>query len=124
MFFNKSNAGKCFACGAKVGPEEKLCKKCKRDDWVECEKDRCGNCHAYLNDSDKYCRICGTAAGEGAYNPYQNLMQCIYGPMPVKRVHTCKKCNYEWTTSLMIDDEKYCPKCGGKAPVTSEGKRF
>ena len=45
---------------------------------------------------------------------------CIYGPPPVKRVHTCKKCGYSWETELMIDDERWCPQCGGSAPVTSE----
>jgi rubrerythrin len=41
---------------------------------------------------------------------------CIYGPPPVTRVHKCKKCGYSWETSLMIDDEKWCPECGGEAP--------
>lgn len=76
----------------------------------------CGNCHAYLEPDDKYCRICGTKAGMGAFKPHLEIMQCIYGPEPVDRIHICKRCGYTWKTCLMIDKEKYCPKCGGAAP--------
>ncbi|MCR5608442.1 MAG: hydrogenase maturation nickel metallochaperone HypA [Lachnospiraceae bacterium] len=84
---------------------------------------RCGNCHAFLKDGAKYCSICGTKAGDGAYEPFEDIMQCIYGPMPEERTHVCEDCGYTWTTMAMIDNEEFCPECGGKAPVVLEGKR-
>ena len=44
---------------------------------------------------------------------------CIYGPPPVSRTHKCEKCGFTWKTTLMIDDEKFCPECGGPAPVVA-----
>lgn len=41
----------------------------------------------------------------------------LYGPEPIKRIHECDKCGYTWETNLMIDEERWCPKCGGGAPV-------
>ena len=76
----------------------------------------CANCSFIVKDGDKYCRQCGTEIGKGAYLPIDDLMQCIYGPPPVDRMHTCEQCGYSWYTYLMIDHEKNCPKCGGRAP--------
>ena len=45
---------------------------------------------------------------------------CIYGPPPIKRVHTCEKCGYSWETHQMVDNQRCCPKCGGKAPAISD----
>ena len=78
----------------------------------------CGNCGAGLPPDDKYCRICGTDAEKGVYEPVSDLMQCIYGPMPVMRKHTCTRCGHAWETCVMIDNTRYCPRCG--APVTTE----
>ena len=78
---------------------------------------KCGNCHESLSDGDRYCRRCGTRRGEGKFEPYLNLMQCIYGPMPVKRTHTCPTCRTAWVRELMIDNEIYCPHCGGRVSI-------
>lgn len=75
---------------------------------------KCGNCHSSLGQEDAYCRICGTKRGEGAFAPYSNIMQCIYGPMPQERNHKCLKCGYSWKNCVMVDRDKYCPKCGDK----------
>ena len=83
-------------------------------------KNRCGHCREFLGKEDKFCRYCGTEAGKGEYKPYLDEMNCIYGPPPVRRVHRCDKCGYEWKTNMMIDDQKYCPKCGSDAPVIKE----
>lgn len=91
-----------------------------RGTWKIPTKDQCGNCHANLQEGDKYCRICGTKVGEGEYAPYLDIMEVIYGPMPVERVHTCEKCGHTWTTCLMVDKEAYCPMCGGNAPYGRE----
>ncbi|MDO4632493.1 MAG: hypothetical protein Q4B01_01400 [Eubacteriales bacterium] len=80
-------------------------------------ENRCGNCHSHLEEGDKYCRVCGTKVGEGAYEPYSDMMQCIYGPAPVMRTHVCKDCGYSWEAYMMVDDQKHCPQCGGEAPV-------
>lgn len=83
-------------------------------------ENRCGNCHEELEAGDKYCRHCGTKRGEGKFEPYSNLIACIYGPEPVKRRHRCSACWYQWETCLMMDDEKYCPRCGAKAEIIKE----
>ena len=103
----------------------------------------CANCRNTYREGDKYCRYCGAPLGKPdfieeefacIYGPppvqrthkckkcgfswQTSLFACIYGPPPVERTHKCKKCGFSWKTSLMIDDEKWCPKCGGSAPVT------
>lgn len=113
----------CRTCGHVIHGDEPRCSVCgalnETAGWVQPNrKGQCGNCHAGLEPEDKYCRICGTKAGEGAFAPYQNLMQCIYGPMPVQRTHTCPQCGFSWITHLMIDRQRFCPKCG--CEVTTE----
>lgn len=110
--------GSCTYCGKTVRYGQAFCGYCGKPNifWSIPDKTQCGNCHNHLEPGDKYCRICGTKVGEGAYEPYQDIMQCIYGPMPEERTHMCKRCGYKWETCLMIDDQAYCPKCGGQAP--------
>ena len=79
-------------------------------------KEVCKNCGNTYHESDKYCRYCG--APNGSPNYIEEMIACIYGPMPEKRIHTCVKCGYSWDTMLMIDRECFCPKCGGSAPVS------
>ena len=89
------------------------------------ENDRyCGNCSYLVNKDDKFCRKCGTEIGKGKYRPENDLMECIYGPPPVRREHICQSCGYSWTTIRMIDNEKKCPKCGGDAPYESVEEIF
>lgn len=78
----------------------------------------CANCGSSYIESDKYCRYCGAPNGSPKF--INDEFPCIYGPPPVNRVHKCKKCGFTWKTCLMIDDERYCPECGGPAPATSE----
>lgn len=85
--------------------------------WSTDYEGKCGNCHSSLANGDQYCRHCGTRRGEGKFEPYQNLMQCIYGPMPKKRTHFCPACNASWARELMIDDEAFCPHCGGPVVI-------
>jgi len=80
----------------------------------------CANCKKAYVKGDKYCRYCGAPMGKPEY--IEEDFGCIYGPPPTKRVHTCAKCGYSWQTYLMIDDEKWCPKCGGAAPAPGEGE--
>lgn len=110
--------GRCFHCGMPIRYKDEYCTACGKmnEGWVETTQERCGHCHAHLKPDDRYCRLCGTKVGDGAYEPYQDSMQCIYGPPPAERKHICKKCGYTWTTCAMIDYEEYCPKCGGPAP--------
>ena len=88
--------------------------------WSTDYKGKCGNCHDALREGDKYCRYCGTKRGDGKFEPYQNIMQCIYGPMPVKRVHKCPKCQNTWKTLLMIDNQDFCPNCGSRSRIIEE----
>ncbi len=76
----------------------------------------CANCRNTYREGDKYCRYCGSPLGKPDF--IEEEFACIYGPPPVQRTHKCKKCGFSWQTSLMIDDEMWCPKCGGSAPVT------
>jgi len=90
---------------------------------IEQEIDRsctCGHCNAHLRDGDKYCRKCGTRRGEGAFVPSMTMMQCIYGPAPVRRVRKCTRCGKTRETFLMIDNENYCPDCGGLTKIIEE----
>ena len=75
----------------------------------------CENCKNTYIEGDRYCRYCGAPLGKGEY--IEEDFSCIYGPPPVERKHTCKKCGFSWTTCLMIDDENWCPKCGASAPA-------
>ena len=124
---NENNPrGRCSRCGGELRYGDDRCPNCggRNENWVIPDRDKqCGNCHASLQEGDRYCRRCGTSAGEGAYEPYQNVMQCIYGPRPVKRIHICEKCGYSWSTVEMLDRDKYCPKCGGNAPYTEDENR-
>ncbi|MDR2751896.1 MAG: hypothetical protein LBC41_14670 [Clostridiales bacterium] len=83
---------------------------------------KCGNCRMVLGD-DKYCRVCGTKRGEGAFEPYCAFYDIIYGPQPDKRTHKCEVCGCTWSTENM-SDERYCPECGGKAPEISRENRI
>jgi len=74
--------------------------------------DRCGKCWSYLSSEDNYCRKCGTKRGKGAFNPKDNVMQVVYGPPPVEFRFVCQSCGLEWTENLMVNFNKYCPKCG------------
>lgn len=114
-------SGWCLHCGAPLRFSDKRCPRCHRpnNNWIQPGKNSCGNCHAPLGENDAYCRVCGTKAGEGAFEPFQNLMQCIYGPMPVTRTHTCPACGYGWTTYVMIDKDRFCPRCGTEAKMES-----
>lgn len=78
----------------------------------------CANCKNTYIEGDKYCRYCGAPLGKPDFIPED--FACIYGPPPVRRVHTCVKCGYSWETNLMIDDEKWCPECGGSAPGSGD----
>ena len=75
----------------------------------------CANCKETYIEGDKYCRFCGAPMGEPDYIP-ENFA-CIYGPAPVERTHICKKCGNSWKTFDMVDDARWCPKCGGEAPA-------
>ena len=75
----------------------------------------CANCKNSYREGDKYCRYCGAPLGTPEF--IDEDFACIYGPPPVERAHKCAKCGFTWTTSLMIDNEKWCPKCGGEAPA-------
>lgn len=85
----------------------------------------CANCGEpkyydyYFGDltEDEYCRYCGKKL-EFIINTIDLWsVPCVYGPVPTNVIHTCEKCGYSWKS----DDwsyEKYCPKCGGNAPIT------
>lgn len=83
--------------------------------------DRCGNCHSYMDKSDKYCKFCGTKRGEGKFLPLNNEMYCVYGP-PIKKKYQCKKCNHKWYTAAFGggEDSLYCPQCGQKQVELTE----
>jgi len=78
----------------------------------------CANCKHTYAEEDKYCRYCGAPLGKPDY--IEEIFSEIYGPPPMERVHKCAECGYTWETNLMIDDDMWCPKCGGSAPGQSE----
>ena len=75
----------------------------------------CANCKSRYIEGDKYCRYCGAPNGSPEY--IQETFASIYGP-PYRSAHKCKECGFSWENSgLGSDRQKWCPKCGGKAPV-------
>lgn len=75
---------------------------------------RCGNCHAFISEKDKFCKFCGTEKGKGEFLPYENDMFCIYGP-PLLKVLKCNGCGYRMgVVNAIIDKPKYCPQCRDK----------
>lgn len=85
---------------------------------------RCGNCHEYMDKHDKYCKYCGTKRGEGAFAPFENIINCVYGP-PIKVKYNCNACGHSWIVrTLGSDHSKYCPECGKMRIKTVESKMF
>jgi len=86
--------------------------------WSTDYDGRCGNCHEkFESASDKYCTYCGTKRGEGKFEPYENVIYCVYGPMPKKRTRECTKCGHKWTYTAMLDKQKFCRQCGGDSKL-------
>ncbi|MCR4640453.1 MAG: zinc ribbon domain-containing protein [Lachnospiraceae bacterium] len=114
--------GRCMYCGATIFYQDEYCRACgkENDAWEVPGERQCGNCHESLKEGDAYCRYCGTKAGEGDFEPYQNFHACIYGPEPEWREHKCVVCGYTWSNCAMIDEQRYCPKCGGAAPAEGD----
>lgn len=112
------SAGKSFGepdFVPKMFGEDELC-----DDYTG----KCGNCHADMEDGDRFCRYCGTPRGEGAFLPYNNEVLCIYAP-PMETRHKCKKCGYSWVRSrLGVDNAEFCPKCRGKLKTKYKNSLF
>lgn len=80
----------------------------------------CENCNNHLDENDRYCRECGAKRGAKPYVPEDMDIQCVYGPPPMTRTHKCDSCDFTWEVSAMIDNERYCPKCGSKALIIDE----
>ena len=83
---------------------------------------RCGKCWAYLGKEDNYCRKCGTKRGDGEFNPEHNEMQTVYGPPPIGFKFVCNECELEWAENLMVNFNKYCPRCGAAELTVTQGK--
>ena len=64
------------------------------------------------DDTDKYCKFCGTPKGEGKFEPYKNMILVVYGP-PITLKYMCNQCNAKWNSfGVSVEDEiKYCPQC-------------
>ncbi len=83
---------------------------------------RCGNCHEYLGENEKYCKYCGTKRGEGEFKPYENIVYVVYGP-PLNVKYKCKSCGHTWIVrTLGSDHSKYCPECGKSRIIEVESK--
>lgn len=128
---------KCFYCGATLNPHgvfHPQCPACGKPAAVERVPDRktqCGHCAERLEPEDRYCRICGTKVGEGAYAPYPFAildlleMQTVYGPEPPSSAeYKCDKCGHSWLSFETIEAKRFCPKCGSEtmpSPVDEMG---
>ena len=78
----------------------------------------CANCKQDYRSEDKFCRYCGAPMGTPEY--IEEDYALLYGPEPVERHHICEVCGYTWKTMMMADREKWCPVCGGPAPVAEQ----
>lgn len=72
---------------------------------------RCGNCHHYIDENNKFCQICGTEKGKGDFLPFYEEMFRLWG-MPVKVEFKCGLCKHIWITDG--EEGEYCPECGAK----------
>ncbi len=82
-------------------------------------ENKCGNCHKQLRTGEKYCKYCGTKRGEGAFLPYTNSTEVLYGA-PIKIKKKCKKCGNIWIEyEFGRETIKYCPKCGDSQDKTT-----
>ena len=79
----------------------------------------CRNCNGPWREGDKYCRYCGAPLTNPGYKIEE--FYTIYGPRPVGRRHVCSNCGYMWETVLMIDRERFCPRCGAEASTEEAG---
>ena len=72
-------------------------------------EDRCGNCQSFMDDTDKFCKFCGTPKGEGKFEPYKNMILVLYGP-PITLKYMCNQCNAKWNSfGMSVKGEiKYC----------------
>ena len=77
--------------------------------------DRCGKCWGFLSEEDNYCRQCGTKRGDGDFNPESNVPQVVYGPPPLDHKFECRSCGLTWTEYLMVNFNRFCPRCGKKS---------
>lgn len=74
----------------------------------------CKNCNRSLDDDSIFCCFCGTRVGKESYVPKDDLMQVIYGPMPVTKEYNCKQCGYSWEEVIVFHDCEFCVQCGAK----------
>ena len=75
----------------------------------------CSNCKNTYIEGDKYCRFCGAPMGKPDF--IEERFAYLYGPPPIRRVHTCANCGFSWETNQMDDKQRWCPQCGGSAPA-------
>ncbi len=92
----------------------------RMDNLCDDYENKCGNCHATLPKGAKYCRMCGTKKGEGAFLPYENVMHTLYGP-PIVARYKCAVCGKEWeSTGVGGTGKEYCSECGAENKPVSE----
>ena len=77
----------------------------------------CAKCGRIYIPKDRYCRFCGTPMGLPEFIEQDDGFICANGPEAVKRLHICVQCGHMWKTELMVDEQRYCPICGGRAPA-------
>lgn len=82
----------------------------------------CPECGGAWIEGDRYCRYCGAKKDAPQYAMPD--FACIYGPAPRIRKHFCKQCGHSWETNCMVDNESFCPKCGGEAPADDARARL
>lgn len=68
----------------------------------------CPKCRRHWTEGDRFCRFCGTPVTSPDY---------IEAPPPVMRTHECVLCGFKWGNWQVEDLERFCPQCGGNAPV-------
>ena len=114
----------CPNCGAQAMEGDLFCRQCgKRLTFAQGPVPQqpfgtdpvCPACGNPWIEGDRYCRYCGAIKDEPQY--VLREFACIYGPAPRLREHRCRRCGHTWQTMTMIDNELFCPECGGPAPA-------
>lgn len=83
---------------------------------------KCGNCQEWIGEEAKYCPFCGTKRGEGKFEPYENIIACVYGP-PHQTTFFCSECNHKWGSSETHIKTIYCPNCKSEV-IQNWGSRW
>ena len=127
---SSDKSGICIYCGKQLSKDSSVCPHCgnenradsrfpviyngKKGKWRK-DKDHCSKCkQKYMEESDKYCRFCGTKRRDVYVRYFQaspGSFDVLYGPRPAVLQYHCSNCGKKWKYDNW-HVQHYCPRCG------------